>query len=394
MGSSSSILAVTVVLGATLIARDVRATEADDLCAPTDDPCVVSESIVMDPDSFIDVGERTIQIPSGVTVKWSRTLEFLAASCDFLPGSKLQEILPTDVHGRLALQCGHSTLAGKISTKNADINVQGDGPHAISGAVQVKSGNYVNAFIVETLSTLAAGTTSIDLTGKIQVKGHPNQSVGTVAFLALTGDVVVREEAAITVKGKGPALHFELSTQSGSLTMDGAVAILDKGFESDLAFLATEDVSFGPTSLVKVPSKALGPRIDIRSAMGTATIQGAILARVSQNVSNFPSQVFVCAGGDILIRDGAVINTFGAGIDPMSGDPGTIIAGAGGKTWVGDPGGAGAELVTGAGTNAAIELCGGPGIGATIHAPSTVEGPTVVLGETGPSCATICVPDP
>ena len=61
----------------------IRATVADDLCAPAADPCVVAGDVSVDPGSTLDFGPRTLQLAAGALVSWTGDLHIIAGQCDF-----------------------------------------------------------------------------------------------------------------------------------------------------------------------------------------------------------------------------------------------------------------------------------------------------------------------
>src|SRR5262249_44502132 len=76
-----------MALGSTRLAR---ATVADDLCKPTDDPCIVSGTVTLDPGSVIELGGRGLEAAAAARVTvGAGQVTIHAGSVELLAGARM-----------------------------------------------------------------------------------------------------------------------------------------------------------------------------------------------------------------------------------------------------------------------------------------------------------------
>jgi hypothetical protein len=354
-----------------LLAPAARATVADDLCNPLDDPCIVSTQVTVDPGSTLDFGGRTFRIAVGASLTWSDDLTIDAGACDFEPGSKLVEDKHSPGTGFLRLNCDSSTLAGDVGTNGAGVLVEGDGPHLLSGKLKAK-GDQVGVIAIDSYGLPG----DITVTGKMQAKSTVGTPPGEFRLESNFGDIAIGEKARIKMRGvtADPFTEFFIVVAgTGSLTIDGKVDGRAKTGAYAWNLEANGDVVFGPKSKILAKGKETGPEIAINSQGGSVTLRGKILAKASNAGSSDGSKVGICAGNDILVDAKASIDTSTSG----SGD-GSIILGAFDVARVGTVS-VGAKLLSK--TDGDIEVCGGTS-GSISNSSKVIPDPEAV-GTTG-----------
>jgi hypothetical protein len=361
----------SVLIASVLVLLPLRAhaTVADDLCAPLDDPCVVTGKVIVDPTSTLDFGSRAFEIAPSASLTWSDDLTVMAASCTVAAGAKLVEAKTSPGTGFLDLLCTTTSLAGKITTVGAGVIVEGDGPHEVSGKLQAK-GDQVGVIAIDSYS--APG--DITITGKIQAKSKVGTPPGEFRLWSNFGDITIGEKAKIQLRGvtADPFTEFLLVVAgTGTLTIEGQIDARAKvgGYAWNLE--ANSDVLFGLKSKITAKAKEVGSEIAINSQVATVRLQGKISAKVSNPTFGDGGRVHVCAGDDILVGGKASIDT-------SSGSNGSIIMGAFDTAIVG--------VLPVFGTlklfskdNGDIEVCGGT-LGQIISSRTKVVPPAEAVG--------------
>lgn len=339
-------------------------TVADDLCPPTTDPCVLSAAATVDSDSTLDFGTRTLRLAPGAVVTWSTNLTVKAATCDFQQGSTVREGPSPQGSGFLELQCGSTTLAGKLTTIGAGVLITGDGPHAFSGQLVAK-GDQVGVIAIDSYGSPG----NITVSGKILAKSKIGTPPGEFRLNSNFGNIQVTETAKIKLQGAvaDPFTEFfSAIAGTGSLTIGGTIDATAKTGAYAFNLEANGDVTIDAKAKVKAKAKETGAEIAINSQGGAVTVAGKVLAPAKQ-VTNHGARLRVCASGDVLIRPKAVL-------DSSSGSDGSIVVGAGGHVSVGLSSSGAKLLSKDAGD---IEICGGAGAFVS-HASKVVPDPEAV----------------
>jgi hypothetical protein len=336
-----------MVLGLALLLYSVpaRATDPNDLCAPTDDPCEISSKVTVDPDSTLNFGSRTLSILADGSLTWSEDLTIDAGNCDFAPKSKVVEAKGSSGTGFLILNCGQSSLAGKVTTVGAGILIEGDGPHLMSGSITAK-GDQVGVIAYDSYQPPG----HITVSGKIIVKSKLGTPPGEFRMVTNWGDILITSKAKIKVAGQTAdpfSEYFWFETGSGTLTINGKIDARAKDGAYAFNLEADQDVVFGPGSRIKANATGKGPEMAINSQSATVRLQGKIQAKVKNKTEE--AKVSICASDDIYVEDRASIDTSDDGFG------GSIIIGAGNYVEIGS-GDKGAKLLSK--SDGDIEICG------------------------------------
>lgn len=298
------------------------ATVADDLCAPADDPCVVSGAVTITPGSTIDLGGRGLSLATGADVSWTGTVMVTnAGACQFAVGSLLQESDPTPGNPLLWLYCSSATLAGTIKTVGAGILVEGsaqtDGPYVLSGTIQAK-GDQVGVIAIDAIGG------DLTVSGMIKAQSKTGTPPGEFRLISNFGNVLIDESAKIQLKGATAdpfTEFFIIEAGSGTLTIDGAIDARAKAGAYAMNLEGNQAVELGPKSKINVSAKGTGPEMAINSQSASVTLRGQIQAKTGTVTFGNGSRVRVCAGNDVTIESTAKI-------DASAGFDGSIIVGA------------------------------------------------------------------
>jgi hypothetical protein len=341
---------VTVGLALLLYSVPARATDPNDLCAPTDDPCVISSKVTVDPDSTLNFGSRTLSITDQGSLTWSERLTIDAGNCLFAPKSKLVEAKGSSGTGFLILNCNQSTLAGKVTTVGAGVLIgshdpNSDGPHVMSGSITAK-GDQVGVIAWDSYRPPGHVTVS----GKIIVKSKLGTPPGEFRIVTNWGNILITSKAKIKISAQTAdpfSEFFWFETGSGTLTINGKIDARAKDGAYAFNFEADQDVVFGPDSRIKANATGEGAEIVINSQSASVRLQGRIQAKVKNKTDE--GTVNICASDDIYVEDRASIDTSDDGFG------GSIILGAGDYVEIGS-GGKGAKILSK--SDGDIEICG------------------------------------
>jgi len=339
----------TLVLA--LTAAPAGATTIDDLCAPTDDPCVVSGTHVIDADSTLDLADRGLELALDAKLSWTNNLTVQnAASCTFQAGSKLQEAVELAPAHFLELDCKTGTFAGTITSRGAGVLIEGDfgsgidGPYVVSGTIKAM-GDQVGVIAIDSYGSPG----DITVSGKIQAKSKVGTPPGEFRLISNFGNLLITEKAKIKANGAtaDPFTEFFIvEAGTGTLTIDGTIDARSKSGAYAFNLEGNQAVSFGPKSKIKATAKNKGATMAINSQVSTVTLQGKIQAK-AKDVSNPDGpKVRVCAGDDVSMQEKS-------SIDASAGFEGSVIIGAFDTARVN----AGASIASK--TDGDIEVCGG-----------------------------------
>jgi hypothetical protein len=180
------------VLFALLTANPAAATTADDLCAPSADPCLVNTSRTVTNGSIIDVGNRTLRIGnSGTLTVGSGAMTLRAATLRVDPSGRLMARgTSDDGGGRITVNAGTIDIAGLVDLNGApggSAMLSSSGTLAVSGTVQARGLGGE-----DTGGTIDLDAGSITLSGSVDVQG---------GFFDFGGDITVTAVNALTVIG-------------------------------------------------------------------------------------------------------------------------------------------------------------------------------------------------
>jgi hypothetical protein len=183
---------VLAVLGALPSA----ATVADDLCAATADPCIVSQVILATPNSVIDVGQRELQIlgsggiqvrSGGLTLRGRRIATFASALLRTSGSTRSDPAAP------LIIEADDVALSGEIDVRGSP-----------AGAVDITA------------------TTAILLSGRL--RGRPEASSESASSVTLDAPTVVLA-AAVELDGGSDDFGGDLTVAGDSITVTGSIDV-------------------------------------------------------------------------------------------------------------------------------------------------------------------------
>jgi cysteine-rich repeat protein len=234
--------------------RFATATTADDLCAPTIDPCIINASVTITPGSTLDFGSRAVILKAGRSLDVGIGIMLINAGAFRLePNAKLLagggfisittagavelqasgstlsriDVSDTDGGGEVDIAAGGGvTVAGTIQARGADteadggdIFIQAGGDVPVTGAFSAKGGSDAGG---GSITILAGGTVSVtesmDVSGgefdggDIDLEGQGTVTIGSGVVLDMSGG---------SLSGSGGSV--ELDSQFGDVTVGGKI---------------------------------------------------------------------------------------------------------------------------------------------------------------------------
>lgn len=180
------------VLLALLCASPAAATTADELCAPTDDPCVVNRSVNVTNNSIIDVGNRTLRIANnGTLTVGSGMMTLRAATLRVDSGGRLMARGSTDNGGgRIVVEAGIIDIAGLTDLNGAPggiATLTSSDTLSITGTVQARG-----LGVEDTGGTIELTGATISVGGTLDAQG---------GFFDFGGDITATAANTLTVIG-------------------------------------------------------------------------------------------------------------------------------------------------------------------------------------------------
>ncbi len=136
---------LVAVPAALLVCSAVAATEANDLCAPSADPCLVTTPIVATAGSVIDVGERELRIITNGSISvQGGNLTLLARRVVTGTGTLLRTSGRTraDAAGALEIVADEIVLTGDIDVRGSpagEVDITASGALTMSGMLRGRS---------------------------------------------------------------------------------------------------------------------------------------------------------------------------------------------------------------------------------------------------------------
>ncbi len=256
MRSGMWALSIGVLALAVTVPAQLFATTADDLCAPSANPCVVSTPVTVTDQSVIDVGNRELRVASG---------------------------------GALDVGSGSMTL------RAATLNIQTGGFVRALGTVDASGGTV----------TVVAGVVTVG--GTLDVSGGPAGNIEITATGAFTAP------GSISARALGrDALGGTIDISAASAVISGPISVAG-GFDSiggDLGIDTAGDVTLSSTI---DSSGGDGGSIEINAGTATTganlTISDTALLNANANTAGgFGGSVDVTARGDAVTTGKVTIN--------------------------------------------------------------------------------------
>jgi len=410
---SDSLARRSRVLALLLLVLPVRllATTADDLCAMTDNPCVVDTPVNVTNGSVIDVGTRTLRIASGGALDArSGTMTLRAATLTVDSGGFVRALgTASTAGGRVNVFADTVTIAGAADasgtpggtiaiTTSGTLSASGSitaralARSAVGGTVQlaIATGNLSGPVSVIGGFDADGGDIDVDTTSNFTVTGTFDASGGDggtidlligsapgAGNLSVSGTAVLRADAT-TAGGFGGAVEMVAQgngTTTGRITMNGLLSATGRQ--------GTEEIGGGSGGCVDVQAigdirvEATGARltaeggapdgdggeVEITSDLGAVFFAGRATASVPGEESS-GGAVSIDSSGD-LTMSGSILVTAGDG----GGGEAGVSSSLGGVTIT--PVG----LIDASASGGA----GGDGGGICVESSGAAEGPNSVL---------------
>lgn len=272
-------------------------TVANDLCAPTADPCIVSRVVSATPGSVIDVGQRELQLlGSGAILVSGGDLTLRGRRINTGPSTSLRTsgARRTDPAGSLVIQAQQAVLTGPIDVRGSP-----------AGAVDIEA------------------TESIALSGRLQGR---TESAGLSASAVTISAPVVFLSGQIELDGGAEDVGGDLSVTADTIALSGSV-VVSGGDGGTVDFAASESIVLTATATITANATALGG-------------DGGDIALRSDRLLNVGGRLF--ANG----RNGPADGGGDGGMIVLNGDDGVILPASGGIVRVngGSPDGGGGEI--------------------------------------------------
>lgn len=303
--------AAGLALACCAAASRAHATNENDLCAPSADPCVVSTVITATPGSEFNLGQRELRINSGGAIDvGSGTMTIRARSLNMLTGSFLRA-RPTsssEPGGIVNLFLEQATIVGTIDASGSpggQVVLAASGPVTVSGSIA------------------ANARSSSEVGGSLDISAGEANITGTLAafggnFEGLGGDVTVTTTGSLTISGTIDATGAD----GGTIDLDAAPGLDDAG-----------DLIVTKTAIIKAEARiagSFGGTIDLSAqgdnvTTGRAFVDGQLTAfgvTGSEDTGGGDGGcVSISASGDIAMLDPAsTFNVNGGGPDGSGGE--------------------------------------------------------------------------
>jgi hypothetical protein len=239
-----------------LCAAPIAATTADDLCAPSADPCTVTGTHAVSPGSIIDVGARRLTVLGTLDLAGG-TMTLRAGELRVEAAGRLLGAGTRDVPGHsILVTAGSVTLAGRADVSGNPggvLAITSTGPVGVTGTLDARSDagdGSGGSITVEGSQVVVGGTLDVQggpqgFGGEIAVRAGAMLSLtgiilaaggdGGGATLGSVGPLTVGTGAAIRANGTasgGSGGEIGL-TSSGALTVDGELNANGRNGSSD-----------------------------------------------------------------------------------------------------------------------------------------------------------------
>ncbi|MBX3024528.1 hypothetical protein KF840_06420 [bacterium] len=252
-----------LVFAATVIATPALATTADDLCAPSANPCTITGTKTVTPGSVIDVGSRRLSILGTLNLT-SGAMTLRAGEFRIESGGKLQGKGTTSIAGATITVVADSVLAaGRADLSGAPggtLIITSSGPLIVTGSIDAFS----NA---QSGGAVSLTGTDVTISGSVDVHGGPDSFGGDVKVIA-----------------------------SGSLSLGGSLTATGGD----------------------------GGSVTLTSA-GAATVSAsAVVTTSASRTAGSGGEITATAGGDLVIEGDLTANGRSGNADDGGGDGGSI----------------------------------------------------------------------
>ncbi len=319
-------LTLAGALAALFWSRAHAVSTADEICAPSDDPCVVTRSISVDDGAVLDFRERELRVSQG------GALDGGSGSYEIRAGRVIVE-----AGGRVTAQGAAGTGGGSVSVDAAEVV-------SIGGTIDVSG---VPAGSVDIVGS------RVEVSGSILADAMASESGGSIGLTATEDVIVAGLLSASGSNGDGGDIDIEAG---GNVVLGAAdrrtAKVIDAGVSQGFGFGGDVSVTAGDpfqangsgtVSLYGVVSATGGSsfeegggdggNVDVTST-GDCTIGGTIDVSSAVGEDATGGQVSVTCGvsgnGGISTSTGAVLLALGRGTGAFGGSielgaPGAIV---------------------------------------------------------------------
>lgn len=296
---------------ATVLAPRAWSTTANDLCAPTADPCVVSTNVLATAGSVIDVGQRELQIiGSGQLRVNGGNLTLRGRRISSGPSTTIQTTAGrNDPAGSLVITAQQVVITGTLNVSGSpagSLDVDAVESIAISGTLQGRSESSGSSSSVVSLTAPTVvlsgqvllndrfGETGGDIfvtadtivtTANVNVDGGDGGSfdLNASASIVITAAATISANAT-TFSGDGGEIIIRSDgtlNMAGRLTANGRSGPSDGGGDGGMIVLAGDEGVILPVSGVVVRANAGSPDgsggdIEVSSLAGSVEIHGTV----------------------------------------------------------------------------------------------------------------------
>jgi cysteine-rich repeat protein len=295
-------------------AAPVIATTANDVCAPSADPCLLQKgtTLLVTPGSVLDFGSRAFVLPTGSGTKLdigSGSVTINAGSLTLNPGSSIVGAPacpltpPFPAGGSLTVNVQHDVAVLRDGNAKARIDVSNC---SNPGAIRINAGG------------------SIRIEGTLTAQGtQADAGYGTIDIVAMH-DVTIPGEVTAAGGGFSGGGEVYIGATQGEINLSGSIDA-SGGDGGGVAFTAGSRILTTEAGLLsRIDARATaggGSGGDIDLAAGTDVTIGSPLhaqGEASLDLGGDGGQVLITAGGVLTLN--AVTNLFGTVPDGIGGD--------------------------------------------------------------------------
>ncbi len=273
----------------------VQATDADELCLPTADPCFVTRPIIATAGSVIDVGQRELQVlGNGSIAVRGGNLTLIGRRIVTGVGTLLRTSGTTraDAAGSLTISGAELLLTGDIDVRGSpagEVDISGDVSLTMSGALRGRS-----EAPDESASTTTLSSDRVLLTGEIDLDGGRDDSGGD---LTITGRDLTISAPIIAEGGDGGTVDISATeslvlTPAASISTRASTAAGDGG-----------DISIDSDD-----------RLEVHCDLSASGRDGG------DDGGGDGAQITLSADSTVLVAAGAMVESLGGDPDGLGGD--------------------------------------------------------------------------
>lgn len=277
------------------VATPSLATTADDLCASTADPCVVTAAIAATPNSVIDVGDRELQLAG---------------------------------NGSITVQSGTLTLRGRRIATGVNTLIRTSGPTRADPAasLEIVADDVFLAGQIDARGSPAGdvdvtGTTSLTFSGIL--RGRAEAADASASTVTMIGSTVLLA-GSIELEGGREDAGGDLSVAGGAVTLAGSIAVTGgDGGMLDVSAIESLMVTAAATASANATTAA-GDGGDISlDSDGLLEIRGQLTANGrtgGDEGGGDGGQIILSGDGGAVIGVGASVASLGGSPDGLAGD--------------------------------------------------------------------------